>query len=59
VPDWAIVFLLAVILLVIGVWVLRFLTRGRVTTEGPSHNAIIERLERIERRLDEREPDGP
>ena len=51
-PDWAVVFLLAVILLVIGVAVLR--RRDRRVAEDASHKEIIERLERIERRLDER-----
>jgi hypothetical protein len=34
--------------------ILRFFRRVNETAEDPSHKEIIERLERIERRLDER-----
>jgi hypothetical protein len=52
--EVVIVFLLAVILLIIGMSLLRFFRQVKETAEDPSHKEIIERLERIERRLDER-----
>ena len=51
-PDWAVIFIMAVFLLVIGMSVLRFRDGMRQARE--ERNEIIERLDRIERRLDER-----
>ena len=50
-PDWAIIVFLAAILLIIGMSGLRFRDGMRQTRE--ERKQIIERLDRIERRLDE------
>ena len=57
-PDWAVIFFLAVILLLIGVSVLRFRDGRREAIA--ERKRLDERLDRIEQRLDEREPEaGP
>ena len=57
-PDWAVIFFLALILLLIGVSVLRFRDGRREAIA--ERRRLDERLDRIEQRLDEREPEaGP